>query len=189
MKIIPESGMNFGKYQEDSLFHIEKSKIYKDLGAGIKTVEFVLRYNKNSIVFLEAKKSCPNAKNRYESEEKERKFEEYYSSVTEKFTDSLQIYLAALLDRYGDGEEIGKELRNIHSMRNIRIKFILVVKDAEDIAWLAGPLAELKERLLRIRKIWGIEIAVLNETLAKEYKLLCGEQESIQENIQENIRQ
>ena len=178
MKIIPESGMNFGKYQEDNLFHIEKSKIYKDLGAGIKTVEFVLRYNKNSIVFLEAKKSCPNAKNRYESEE-------YYSSVTEKFTDSLQIYLAALLDRYGDGEEIGKELRNIHSMRNIRIKFILVVKDAEDIAWLAGPLAELKERLLRIRKIWGIEIAVLNETLAKEYKLLCGEQESIQENIRQ----
>jgi hypothetical protein len=32
---------------------------------------------------LEAKKSCPNAANRYESEEKEQKFEEYYLSITE----------------------------------------------------------------------------------------------------------
>ena len=32
---------------------------------------------------------------------------------------------------------------------------------------------ELKARLLQIRKIWGIEIAVLNEELAKEYKIIC----------------
>ena len=47
------------------------------------------------------------------------------------------------------------------------------VKNAEDITWLAGPLAELKARLLQIRKIWGVEIAVLNEELAGEYKLIC----------------
>ena len=73
--------MNFGKFNETDLFHIENSKIYKDLGSGIKTVEFVLKYDENSIVFLEAKKSCPNAANRYESEEKEEKFEEYYSCL------------------------------------------------------------------------------------------------------------
>ena len=81
MKIITESEMNFGKFNETDLFHIENSKIYKDLGSGIKTVEFVLKYDENSIVFLEAKKSCPNAANRYESEEKEEKFEEYYSCL------------------------------------------------------------------------------------------------------------
>ena len=81
MKIITESEMNFGKFDETDLFHIENSKIYKDLGSGIKTVEFVLKYDENSIVFLEAKKSCPNAANRYESEEKEEKFEEYYSCL------------------------------------------------------------------------------------------------------------
>ena len=47
------------------------------------------------------------------------------------------------------------------------------LKNAEDITWLAGPLAELKARLLQIRKIWGVEIAVLNEELAGEYKLIC----------------
>ena len=152
--------MNFGKFDETDLFHIENSKIYKALGSGIKTVEFVLKYDGNSIVFLEAKK-------------KEQKFEEYYSSITEKFIASLQIYLAAILDKFQNSEEVGDRLRTVNSMKDIQLKFILVVKNAEDITWLAGPLAELKARLLQIRKIWGVEIAVLNEELAGEYKLTC----------------
>ena len=165
--------MNFGKFDETDLFHIENSKIYKALGSGIKTVEFVLKYDENSIVFLEAKKSCPNAGNRSESQEKEQKYEEYYSSITEKFIASLQIYLAAILDKFQNSEEVGDRLRTVNSMKDIQLKFILVVKNAEDITWLAGPLAELKARLLQIRKIWGVEIAVLNEELAGEYKLTC----------------
>ena len=173
MKIITESEMNFGKFEEEALFHIEDSKIYKDLGSGIKTVEFILKYDRNSILFLEAKKSCPNAANRHESEEKEQKFEEYYSSITEKFVASLQIYLATLLEKYPDTLEVGAELRSMDSMKEIQLKFILVVKNAKDITWLTGPLAELKARLLQVRKIWGIEVVVLNEELAREYKLTC----------------
>lgn len=173
MKVIAESEMQFGKFEETDLFHIEDSKIYKNLGSGIKTVEFILRYDENSIVFLEAKKSCPNVANRYKSEEKEQKFEEYYSSITEKFIASLQIYLAVILDKFQDVEEVGDKLKTVNSMKDIQLKFILVIKDAEDITWLAGPLAELKVRLLQIRKIWDVEIAVLNEELAGEYKLTC----------------
>ena len=165
--------MNFGKFEETDLFHIEDSQIYKDIGSGIKTVEFILKYDENSIVFLEAKKSCPNVANRYESKKKEHKFEEYYSSITEKFIASLQIYLATILDKFQNTEEVGDKLKTVSSMKNIQLKFILVVKNAEDITWLAGPLAELKARLLQIRKIWGVEIAVLNEELAGEYKLIC----------------
>ena len=58
-------------------------------------------------------------------------------------------------------------------MKDIQLKFILVVKNAKDISWLAGPLAELRARLLQIRKIWGVDIVVLNEELAGEYKLTC----------------
>lgn len=165
--------MNFGKFDETDLFHIEDSEIYKDLGSEIKTVEFILKYDENSIVFLEAKKSCPNASNRYESEEKEQKFEEYYASITEKFITSLQIYLAAILDKFQNSGEVGDNLKTVSSMKNIQLKFILVVKNAEDITWLAGPMAELKARLLQIRKVWGVEIAVLNEELAGKYKLTC----------------
>ena len=111
--------------------------------------------------------------NRYESEEKEQKFEEYYLSITEKFIASLQIYLATILDKFQNTEEVGSNLKTVNKMREIQLKFILVVKNAEDITWLAGPLAELKARLIQIRKIWGVEIAVLNEELAGEYKLTC----------------
>lgn len=173
MKIITESAMNFGEYDEADLFHIEESRIYKDLGTGIKTVEFILKYDENRIVFLEAKKSCPNLANRYESEEKEQKFEEYYSSITEKFVASLQIYLATILNKYHDTSEVGTNLRLIHSLKDINLKFVLVLKNAEDVRWLAGPLAELKVRLLEVRKIWGVEVAVLNETLAGQYNLTC----------------
>ena len=173
MKVITESEMNFGEFDEKDLFYIEKSQIYRKLGSGIKTVEFILRRNENSLVFLEAKKSCPNADNRYDSEEKEQKFEEYYASVTEKFIASLQIYLAAILDRFEDTSEIGDRVQSISSMKNTQLKFILVVKNAKDTAWLAGPLAELKVRLLQVRKIWDIQVMVLNEKLAREYKLIC----------------
>lgn len=173
MKIITESEMNFGKFDEENLFHIEDSKIYKDLGSGIKTVEFILKWKKNEILFLEAKTTCPNSANKNESMEKTQKFEEYYSEITEKFIDSLQMYLAAVMGRYQDLAEIGAELRSVDSMKEIRLKFILVVKNAKDITWLAGPLAELKARLLQVRKIWGVEVAVLNEELAKENKLMC----------------
>ena len=165
--------MNFGKFDEENLFHIEDSKIYKDLGSGIKTVEFILKWKKNEILFLEAKTTCPNSANKNESMEKTQKFEEYYSEITEKFMDSLQVYLAAVMGRYQDLAEIGAELRSVDSMKEIRLKFILVVKNAKDITWLAGPLAELKARLLQVRKIWGVEMVVLNEELAREYKLTC----------------
>lgn len=58
-------------------------------------------------------------------------------------------------------------------MKNIKLKFILVIKDAEDVAWLAGPAAELKARLLQIRKIWNVEVMVLNEELAEKLSLTC----------------
>ena len=60
--------------KEEIAKYIENSKIYRDLGDGIKTVEFILKYKEDSIIFLEAKKSCPNAEKRHETEEKEHKF-------------------------------------------------------------------------------------------------------------------
>lgn len=59
------------------------------------------------------------------------------------------------------------------SMKDIHLKFILIIKDAKDVTWLAGPLAELRARLRLFCKIWGIEVAVLNEELAREYSLVC----------------
>lgn len=173
MKVITESEMNFGEFEEADLFHIEESKIYSNIGAGVKTVEFVLKSDEKSLIFLEAKKSCPNADNHLNSKEKAEKFEEYYTSITDKFVSSLQIYLATLLERFPNTEEVGDNLKSIEDMRDIKLKFVLVIKDAEDVAWLAGPATELKARLLQFIRIWDVEIIVLNEELAGKYRLIC----------------
>ena len=162
--------MNFGEFDESNLFHIENSKIYRDLGDGIKTVEFILKYKEDSIIFLEAKKSCPNAEKRHETEEKEHKFEVYFSSLVEKF-------IASILGRYPDISEVGDSLQFVDEMKNMKLKFVLVIKNAEDVAWLVGPSAELKARLLQIRKIWNIEIMVLNEELAEKLSLTANNQD------------
>ena len=46
---------------------------------------------------------------------KEKKFEEYYLAITDKFIESLQIYIAAILDKYEDISEIGTKLLDIKS--------------------------------------------------------------------------
>lgn len=164
--------MTFGEFDKENLFHIEDSQIYKNLGSGIKTIEFIIKRADNRITFVEAKTSCPNAANINESDEKQTKFEEFYSSVTDKFIASFYIYLAAILNRFHNISEVGDAL-NTHDMQGTQIEFILVIKKADDIAWLAGPLAELKKRLLMVRKIWGIKVKVLNEELAERDGLIC----------------
>lgn len=168
---IRESEMNFGDFHEEDLFEIEKSELLKSLGEGVKTVEFILLGVNKNIIFLEAKKTCPNEMNMHDTPEKEKSFEEYYSRIVQKFTDSLQVYMAAVLKRYREVSEIGDNLKKIKDYHKRGICFILVIKDA-DIKWLAGPKAILERRLLSLRKIWGIEISVLNYELAKQYKLI-----------------
>lgn len=43
------------------------------------------------------------------------------------------------MNRYQDTSEIGDNLRSVSNMKDVKLKFILVVKNAEDITWLAGP--------------------------------------------------
>lgn len=80
---------------------------------------------------------------------------------------------ASILGRYQDISEVGDSLQSVDRMKNMKLKFVLVIKNAEDVAWLAGPLAELKSRLLQVRKIWNIEVMVLNEELAEKLSLTC----------------
>ena len=54
MKTIHESGVDFGPYREEELFHIEQSKLYQDLGQGLKATEFVLQAD-NNIIFVKPK--------------------------------------------------------------------------------------------------------------------------------------
>ena len=60
MAVIQESGMQFGEYAEEQIFHLEKSIQYTEslMSNGIKSCEFILRRG-NKLYFVEAKSSCP----------------------------------------------------------------------------------------------------------------------------------
>ena len=156
--------MDFIIQEKERLFHIEKSDLYKKLGEGVHTVEFVYLDNKSILQFVEAKTTCPNANNKNESREKQQKYEEYYQELTKKYEDSLGFLNSILMGIHQD-IGIGKEISAIQSYKNIRIRLFLVIKNAEE-AWLGGSKAELEQRLLSLRKIWKLDIQVLNEELA-----------------------
>ena len=176
-KIINESGVAFGEFNSDDLFYIEESDLYKSLGTGIKT-EFIVLDQKDTIIFLEAKTGCPNPQNKEMGGEKTEKFVEFYNDISEKFIDSLQIYIAGLLEKYGKTEEIGENLMKVKPLEKKKLKFVLVIT-ADEIKeeWLWGPKLELENRLLKLRKIWGISVIVLNKSLAYNYGLLSDSKE------------
>lgn len=126
MKSIPESGVVFGPYDEKDLFYIEKSNLYESLGTGLKTVEFIRR-TKTGVLFVEAKTNAPNPENKDSSEEKREKFEEFYTDVPDKFVDSLGIYTAAILKRYGNTSEIGENLSFV-DLKDRKLTFATVYK-------------------------------------------------------------
>ncbi len=97
----------FGGFDEKRLFVIEHSDVHKKAGEGIKTVEFIYLTNHDDLLFVEAKKSCPNAMNKDETAEKHRKYEEYFSDVTDKFVDSIEMFATTALGRNNECGGIG----------------------------------------------------------------------------------
>ena len=172
---IMESGMSFGGFDPERIFHIEDSNLYRKLGTAIRTTEFLYLDYRNYLQLVEAKSSCPNVNNREESREKKEKYEQYYAEITEKFIDTLNILASFLLEREGlreyIDETIGERFLDLTSLKGIRIRFILVIKNADE-SWLTGVRTELERRLLSIRKIWNADVIVLNEEFALRKKLI-----------------
>lgn len=171
---IEESDAIFGPFHEADLFHIEKSEILEKLGSNIKTVEFVVvRKDNKALLFVEAKKSCPNSAHRYDSRERKQKYEKYFTDIVQKIEDSILVTLAAILGRYRSTDEIGKNMQGMTALAKRPLQFVLVLTNPEiDISWLSGPKAELEKRLLSIRKTWGLEVIVMNRELAEKYHLI-----------------
>ncbi len=165
--------MKFGEFSDDKFFSFENSPLHLSFGKGLKAVEFILLTGKDTLIFLEAKTSCPNAANKDESVDKSQKFEEYYSDIADKFDHSFQMFLATVLKRKTLTTGIGKEILIKTDYSKTSFLFVLVIRTALNEEWLAGPKAELEHRLFRYRKIWGIKVLVLNEELAGKYGLIA----------------
>ncbi len=151
---------------ENNVFRIEQSNIYKNLGKGIKTVEFILLKNEKKLLFIEAKSSSPRP-----SKESNERFDVFLSEISDKFIHSFNLYLSAVLGRYNN-HEVHSSFMEINNS-SIEYIFILVIR-GHKVEWLK-PLEEaLYKKTQHHNKIWKSRVVLMNEEIAKTYKLIKG---------------
>lgn len=159
-----ESNMIFGPFDEADIFEIEKSNVNQMIGQHIRTVEFVMCRDKEQILFIEAKSSTPKEKTSKE------RYNEFITEIVEKFVQSFEIYHALKYNRYHTNAEIGEHLIQ-QKWDKVNIKFILVIHGHKR-EWLPPLREALMKKMNIYLKIWKSTVIVLNDEMAKRYKLI-----------------
>jgi hypothetical protein len=161
---ISESGFLFGDYNDDDVFRIEKSQIYRNLRGYSKTIEFVLRFSTENIYFIEAKSSSPKPGS-------EKDFNIFINEISGKIEHSLDIFFALVVKRIKDTKgEFPSSFQKI-DYSSIELTALLVI-NGHEIEWLPPIRDALMRKLKRIIKTWKIKVAVLNHELAEKYCLI-----------------
>lgn len=165
MNAFVESGMTFGPFPDEYVFLMEKSRLFNRCN-GVKTVEFVWRRKTRVLCFVEAKSSSP-----IERADNVQEHETFMQEICSKFMDSLDLLLAGLLERKSGHEEIPSGIKTA-DYQNVQIKFVLILKGHERADLLEALSIDLEKRLAASRSIWGSQILVLNEQMAKELQFI-----------------
>jgi hypothetical protein len=157
--------MDFFIKDNDEVFEIEKSKIYKSMGKGIKTVEFILRRG-NRLRFVEAKDkgAFPNPINKI-------KYDEEINAICEKFAHSLDLFFAIILKRKKDECQEMPELMLNTDIAAIDIILLLVINGYRNKEWLTKISEELTRKLQRQIKTWNLIVGTINDETAMEWGL------------------
>lgn len=165
MNSFVESGMTFGPFRDETVFLIEKSQMMRAC-TRVMTVEFIWHRKKNVLCFVEAKSSSPiNRKG------KEEEYEAFLKEITTKFSHSIDLFLAGLLERRAGHEEIHANIKNA-DYRIIQFKFVLILKGHENEDLLEGLRIDLTDRMTALRSMWSGQLLVLNEQMAKEHHFI-----------------
>ena len=162
--ILEESGMYFGTYAEENLFHMEKSTIYKSLGKGVSTIEFILSRRQKDILFIEAKSSSPKPNVQID-------FDVFIDEIHDKFAHSIEVFFSLILGRKKDVEKELSETFRLINQAKADIKLILVI-NGHKVEWLPPIEKALHIRLKRQIRTWRLKLTVLNNEMACEYGLL-----------------
>ncbi len=115
-------------------------------------------------MFVEVKSSSPQP-----TVENKEKFDKYINEISQKFSHSFNMYLSAILKR-NCFDELPKSLIHIESNKAV-FKFILIIK-GHKIEWLQPLKDAIYKNLLYHNKIWNCHVVLMNEELAKGYKLV-----------------
>ena len=157
--VIVESGIPF---VAENVFHIENTAAYKNLGSGIKSVEFVRRKNE-VLVFVEAKTTFPNPNN------SETKFNIASADIADKFIHSLNLFASIILGLYTDDISATDNL----SSKSTTITFILVIREhmTEWCEQVKDKLTLLLNDCTYFREIWRPKVYVINYATAVKFGL------------------
>lgn len=164
-----ESGMEF-ELQEDKSCNLERSVLYQSLNRyAVSSVECAAVYKfrgEEHIVFLEAKKTAPNPRQPKNMES----LHEYMGDLRKKYEHSIQICYAALHGLARDELLLGNKLAQALKCPQ-KIVFLLIVKNLKD-EWCKDIQEVLWKELQHLRHIWQAEVRVVNEMLARKYRLI-----------------
>ena len=157
-----ESDMPFLFENEDEVFRIEGSKIYKSLGKNVKAVDFILHRN-NRLRLIEAKSTVSKKENKTD-------FDDDIQPICEKFVHSLDLYFAIILERQKDEyNEVPEAMKNAN-IATAEILLLLVIKNHR-AKWLLPISEELTRKLRRQIKTWNLKVKAINEITAQEWGL------------------
>ena len=174
--IIEESGMNFGPFDENNVFHIEKSKVYCKIKENVKIVEFILKRN-DALLFIEGKSSSPQNLQISVTINKGNEIEvvnypsPYILEVYNKFNNALNLLLSTNLKCYNDENNEINNFVDLTKFNSYKINFYLIINGHKK-EWLRGIQDALQKQLLPQKKIWGVDVIVMNDEIAKKNNLI-----------------
>lgn len=162
---IIESGMNFGPFNGDIAFYIEKSHLYQNIGEGVQIAEFILKKDKN-LIFVEAKSSSPKSLKKEDGSPSE-----FIIEISDKLRNTFELFISANLKIASDSKNEASGLINIADIKDYNITYSLVI-NGHNKEWLPNIQNALDKNLKAHSKIWNIEIKVMNHETARQYKLI-----------------
>ena len=175
-KSIEESGMSFGPFNEDYLFHIEECATIKNINKsakkaeGVQIAEFLLLTLKNelpTIWIIEAKSSAPQPSNQTD-------FDNYINNIRDKLSNSLLLFFAIYLKRHIATESELSENFQQTNMSAASFNLILIINGHNE-EWLPPLQDALQKSLKPTVKIWNFSptsVRVLNGDGARELGLI-----------------
>lgn len=171
MVTITESSMSFGPFDEQNVFHIEKSEHLQSLQKNcnsIQIAEFLLLQQQDEqtlISIIEAKSSSPKD---------EDKVSLYIEEIQNKLTNSLMIFTSFHSGRHLQGQqELTNSFKNT-DLSQVKFQLILVIKNSKK-AWLPPISEALKKSLKPTVTIWNLSatsVKVFNEDQARNKHLI-----------------
>ena len=167
LNTITESGMDF---VADNAFHIETSQLYLNLGAGIKSVEF-LRVIDNKLLFVEAKTTFPNPNN--PSADNLVRFHSEIDDICDKFIHSLNLLSSV---EVGVAESVTD--KEFALPGKVSLEFCLVIRNHEPEWCKDVEKAFMAAFPLYLKKIWKPTVYVINQEIATKWHLIYLDVES-----------